>query len=309
MSGDSRRTAVTSRDSRRLAAIRATYDGRRRAGRAIDLRETELSASTVDAAIRESGTETETGIPTGAAEVLTIDCPSVDPLYEYVGVLRSEMRLDLRGALATLARSLGHTSDAEAELSSVREELADLSPPEIDLGHRRERVAAAGADEAELEERVATLRGRVQALRDCGTDEELEDAREALADAIAQLSDVRTERIAAEEALEAERRAARSVRDRRERRLRLQDREHNLERRARSELAAAVYDRFAAAIERVPGDATPGDEPSAYDGDDLTAALAIARAAPTDVPVVVACDRFESPTAAARRLGTPVIRV
>jgi hypothetical protein len=70
-----------------------------------------------------------------------------------------------------------------------------------------------------------------------------------------------------------------------------------------------MHDDFAAAVAAVPGDAHVGDEPGEYEGDPTTAALAVARVADVRAPIVLACRRFRSATAAADRLGAPVIRI
>ncbi|MFC6990001.1 hypothetical protein ACFQJD_17205 [Haloplanus sp. GCM10025708] len=178
----------------------------------------------------------------------------------------------------------------------------------IDVAAIRRRVAEAGDDEAHLRERVAALRGRVQALREADG-ETAADAEAELESAITELSEVETERIAAEQSLSRAEARERAARDRRERRLELADRLANLERGARADLAATVYDEFTAAVATLPGDGDAGGEPGEYDGDAVTAALGVARVAPLRAPVVLAADRFDDAATAADRLDAPVVRL
>lgn len=273
-----------------------TVDDRVFEGRAVDLTGVDVSASAVLEAIRGTGE---------GGSAVDVECPEPGPTHDHVGRL-PPTSFDRRGALAAAARSLGHESPASDRLADIREELASLPAPGVDLRSARRRVAEAGAEEERLRERVAELRGRLRARRETGAD--VEAVRAELSDAVARLSEVETERIAAEQALERAEAEARSARDRRERRLELEDRVANLERTVRADLAAAVWDRFREALDAVPGAATAGDEPGAYDGDDATAALAVARLAPLDAPVVVdGLDRVDGASEARAVVDAPVI--
>lgn len=217
-----------------------------------------------------------------------------------------------RAAFAAAARSRGHEAPERAELVATRRELAALPEPDAsgdvpDRDELRRRIAGAAADERRHRERVAELRGRLRALREAG--EGTEATATELADAVAALSEVETDRVAAEQALAAAERAARADRDRRERRLELEDGLRNLERAARASLAGVVEDEVAAALEAVPGDGRLPDSPGSYEGDRLTAALAALRIADLDAPVVLAADRFPDAEAAAATLSVPVVRV
>jgi chromosome segregation ATPase len=218
------------------------------------------------------------------------------------------MDLWLRGALAAAARSLGETAPQREALTAARAQLADADAPDVELAATRRRVAAAGDEEERLRERVATLRGRLHALDDAGVEAERAATAEELSTATRALTDAETERIAAEQRLATMTREARGVRDRRERRLELQDRVANLERRARAHLAGAVYERFRAAVSALPGEGEAGAEPGDYEGDPTTAALAAVRVADVAAPVVVATDRLGDAAAAATRLDAPVVR-
>jgi chromosome segregation ATPase len=266
-------------------------------GRALDV--SGIPPERLVAAVRE---------PEGAVE-----CPASGPAHEYVGLVREGRALSLRAALAAAARSRRQRAPQDRELARLERELAGLRAPDpetgaaADLRAAREAVAAAGEREEELAERVARLAGRVVARRDL--DEAVKGVQEELREAAAALSEARTERLAAEQRRDAARERAREARDRRERRLRLEDRIENRRRAARAHLADALYGEFRAAVEAVPGAAAPGTEPAEYRGDDTTAALAVARTAALDAPVVLAAGRFPDAEAAADCLDAPVLRV
>ncbi|MFC7114065.1 hypothetical protein ACFQH2_02445 [Natronoarchaeum sp. GCM10025703] len=263
-------------------------------GVAVDLRLWPITADEAAAAIR------------GCGEECTIDCPTPGPLFDALGVVDASLSLPLQRVLATVARRQGHR-EATGELASVRKELATLTPASCNLAEKRRQVADAGADESALAERVATLRGELLARKEAN--EDVSETEAALADAVAELTTVRTERLAAEQALERAQADARTIRDQRERRLRLQDRERNLTRALCRDLADNVYEAFADAVRTVPGTATPGNSATDYDGDDVTAALAVLRMLRTATPAVLAVDRFRSPEHAADVLGVPVVRI
>ncbi|QLH84884.1 hypothetical protein HZS54_02575 [Halosimplex pelagicum] len=216
------------------------------------------------------------------------------------------MCVRVRTALAAAARSRGGEAPQDEALADVREELAELTVPEPpDLDAPRERLA--GTDDAvdRIRERVAALRGRVQAGREA--DRDVSDLEAELAEATRELSERETERAAAREAVERAERRAHESRDARERRRRLQDREANLERRARAHLVDRIREEYERALATVPGGPGAVDDPFAVEG--ATAALAVGRVAEFRAPVVVACDRFESGAAAVEWLDATVIRV
>ena len=275
--------------------MRVIVDGRTYEGRAVDLTGTDVSVTAVVESI-------------GAADPpIHVDCPAPGDAHEHVRRLPPET-FDRRGALAAAARALGHASPARSALDDARAELADLSAPAVDVDAARRRVAETGEREDHLRERVAELRGRLQARRETGADTTAVEAQ--LNEATSRLAEAETERIAAEQALERAETVARDARDSRERRLELEDRVANREREVRRDLAAAVWDRFRTALRSVPGTATVGSTPGTYDGDRVTAALAVARLAPLDAPVVVdGLDRIDGAEAAASMLQAPVIYI
>jgi hypothetical protein len=274
--------------------MRVTVEDRSYKGRAIDLTGADVSAATVFRATR------------GETTRVRIDCPQPGRVHDHVGRLPPET-FDRRGALAAAARAQGYASPAESALDEARAELADMSPPSVDVSAARRRVAETGEAEDRLRERVAELRGRLQARRETGADTAAVEAQ--LHEAARQLSEAETERIAAEQALERAESEARAARDRRERRLELEDRVANLEREVRRELSAAVWDEFRAALRSVSA-MEAGATPGTYEGDPETAALAVARLAPLDAPVVVAgLDRIDDVATAASTLQSPVIYI
>jgi len=279
----------------------------RREGRAIDLRDRSVGAERVVAAVRRS----ESCDRDGAADSLRVECPAPGPVYGYVGRIGPETSVRTRTALAAAARSRGEETPVDPDLRAVRERLAELEvPPAPDLESARQRLAGTESAVTAGRERVAALRGRIEAARDAGR--ETADLEAELAEATRTLSERETERAAAREALDRARSTARESRDARDRRRRLEDRLANLERTARAALVDAVRGEFVAAVADVPGglaadpDASAPADPFAVD--DVTAALAVARVAALRAPVVLACDRFDAPSAAAW-LDAPVIRV
>ncbi|WP_435180606.1 hypothetical protein [Halorussus sp. AFM4] len=278
--------------------------GETRTGRAVDLRRVDrraadgLTPAAVAAAVRDESRDRDRSADGSS---LVVDCSAPGPVHGHVGVVRAEMDLADRAALAAAARSRGHAAPQADDLAAVEDRLADLDAPAVDLKAARRRVAETSDATEELRERVASLRGRVRALRDAGADPT--GAESDLADATRRLSEVETDRIAAQQALSRARERARDVRERRRERLRLADRADNLRRAARDHLADRLRDAVADAREAVPSEA---------DLDESTeTALAVARVAATDAPVVLARDvgAFDDAAAAARWLDGPVIRL
>ncbi|MDS0295829.1 hypothetical protein [Halogeometricum luteum] len=271
-------------------------DGGLHVGPVVDLRgvETAPGAATLRRAVAG-------GLPAEPAAPSVVR-PAPTPVHPFVARLSVGVSFDRRGALAALARLRGHDAGgALTELRRVREAIAETAPAEsTDLAAARRRAAEAGAETDRLRERAATVRGRVEAAREVGGDA-VEVAESDLSETMRRLSEAATERVAARQRLDALEAEARRARDSREARMRLEDRAANLERDARRTLAAAVRDAFAAAVAALP---------PAFDADSLSAALAVARAAPLRAPVVVdsaVVDRFGGLARAVRYLSAPVV--
>ncbi|PSQ16969.1 hypothetical protein BRD00_09315 [Halobacteriales archaeon QS_8_69_26] len=236
-----------------------------------------------------------------------IDLPEPGPLHDRLNPVEPGLSVSVRSALAAAARSRGLEAPQDDEIRRVEAELSGVDPEPVDAERARRRAAEAGDREAELSERVAELRGRVRAREAAGLD--AGDARERLSAAAGDLAETRTERLAAEQLLDRTRERARCQRDLRERRLRLEDRLGNLEREARAHLAAVLWDEFRDAVAAVPGDGRAGANPGSFEGDPVTAALAVFRVGDPEVPAVLACGRFSDAETAAEVLDAPVIRV
>jgi hypothetical protein len=219
-------------------------------------------------------------------------------LQEHVSVVTPGLAFDRQRALVAAARSRGVTSSVDEKLREARQQLAAIGDPVPSLEAVRRRVAESERDIERKRERVATLRGRVQAS-------DSEATRAEYRGAVRELAEAETERAAAREALATAREQARERRDERERRLRLEDRVGNLERRARSE----IRDSFEPVVDGIVP-TVPGAEAFRFEAaSSVTAALALVRAGVVRVPVVLACRRFPDRPAAESWLQTPVIRL
>ncbi|GGC51960.1 hypothetical protein GCM10007209_12050 [Haloferax sulfurifontis] len=273
---------------------------------------------------------------TDAPGTLRIDCPSPGPGHDRLGrvPVSAPSPSPSRGwLLAAAGRSHGRRSPVADDLARLEAKLAehrDDAAEEAEADERerpdtsaaalrdaRRRVAAAGEDESRLRERVAALRGRVNAHRDAGDDEATAAAREELVSAATELSEVETERVAAEQRLSALERAVRAERDGREARLKLEDAVENRRREARAHFAAELGAEFEAALRdlaSLPATATATaavdspPEPPALESDPVARALAAVRLADLSAPVVLSCGRFSDAEAAADWLGVPVVR-
>lgn len=268
--------------------------GEVRRGRAIDARDATVDPSGLFEAIRTGEPPVRSSLPPG-------------PVHEHVGLVELGMHLPLRTALAAAARSRGVLTEFDDAIARLESDIAAIDPGSVDLGPARERAAAAGQDLAALRERVATLRGHVDADRTAGrpTDAATADLREA----VTALSEAETDAIAAEQALAAAERGARAARDDRDRRLGLADRRDNLVRRARTVLAERTYPRFRRALDALPVEASAGEEPADFEGAVTAAALAVTRIAALRAPVVVVDGPFSRPVEARAALDAPVVLV
>lgn len=264
-----------------------------REGRAIDVRGRSIRPDALLDAIRE-----DDGF---------VECPRPGRMYDHVGRLEPDMHLSLRAALAAAARSRGLRSSYDEKLDELDREIASIEVESVDLAAARERKATAGADVAALRERVARLRGRLEAAREAGR--ETGEASAELRDAITALSEAETAELAAEQALDRAEREARAARDERERRLALVDERENLARRARAELARREFPRFRRGIAALPARTPVGAEHETFDGDDFVAGMAVARIASVRAPIVLADGPFDEAVTARAALDAPVVLV
>ena len=237
-------------------------------------------------------------------ERLAVTAPDPHDVHEYVGCLRPSIGLRTRTALAVAGRSRGLSTPHDETRQRTAERLDTLTVDEADLADRRQAVAEASEQTQHLRERVAEARGRLREREENGlpTDE----AAAKLEDAIAELSAVETAAVAATQRLERASAAAVDRREVRERRMELEDRIANLNRRARAFLVDQLHEEYVDALEGVPGKQVPEDP---FEADGLTAALAVGRVADLDAPVVRACSRFDSARAASEWLGAPVVDI
>lgn len=245
----------------------------------------------------------------GRADGVRVDCPQPQPVHDHVGYIHSEMGVRIRTALARAGRSRGLTTEFDEEIASIEAEIEQLDSKltetkEAEPAQFRERLAEKQRTIVELRETVEAARGRLRACRE--NDIETDAALDDLEAAISELAEHETEVTAARERLDRARSQRRKRRDIREHRLRLEDRRENRKREARASLVARLREKFRAAVATVPGEQTPADP---FDARPVVAALAVARVAALDAPVVLDCDRFDSPRAASEWLDAPVVNV
>lgn len=262
-------------------------------GRAIDLSAASLDAGVVIRAIRNGTESTSNG-------ELTVERADPGTIHEHVGWITHGMSLRLRAALAAVARSRGQSAPQDMERKRILERIDALPTATVETVPTRKRLAATNEEIDRQREQVARLQGQVQALRKIES-EDLPEAIGALERAIRELSELETERAAAEQALERKRNRRRQLHDIRDERLALEDRAANLARDAREHLAARIEAEFEDTITTVPGTTAPGA------ADHVTAGLAIARLGVIEAPIVLECDRFTNARAAADWLDAPVV--
>ncbi|GAA0648964.1 DUF7856 family protein [Salarchaeum japonicum] len=244
--------------------MRLAVAGVRASGRALDLRGRDIDPHQLLAAIRD---------PDGELVV----CRRPGPAHRHVGHIAAPADPPSTDALAAVAAS----RDLEPESGR----------PPTDATAERRAVAAATADVVALRERVERASGRLEALRDLDADTDA--AAADLRRATLELTDAETERVAAEQRLDAAEAWLRRERDRRERGLRRADaRRNHPERRTR-----ALAERARPLVERARA-AVPDWNPNA---------LAAARAARLSAPVLVEDGPFRHPGQAAACLDAPVI--
>jgi hypothetical protein len=282
--------------------VRVEYGAASWSGPAVDLRAVDVSAAAVATAVRAPG-----AVVGDDGRELRVHCEPPGRVFEAVGVVSPDVAVDVRAAVAAAARSREGSVDGVEALAAAREELAGVEVPEVDVSAARERVAEARAAADAVTADVAAARGAVQAREDLDAD--VDAGRERLRAAVADASERETELVAAEQALARERERAREARDARDRRLSLADRVGRLEREVRANRVAATWPAFRDAVAAVPGGDVDdvGVEPGSFAGDDVTAALAVARVADVAAPVVVGVERFDDAETAHRVLDAPVV--
>ncbi|MFB6142618.1 MAG: hypothetical protein ABEJ30_04665 [Halorientalis sp.] len=270
-----------------------TVDGHVRTGRVIDARPLPVDADAVVAAVRGES----------APPDVAIEAPAPGPLHERIGHVHPGMGLRVRTALAEAGRTRGLSAPEDEALAEARERLASLDIPDDAGASLGGTAPETGADVDALREEVATLRGRVGALRERDADPGETEA--ALRRAVTRLSEVETERVADRQRRDAARSRLRDARDVHERRLELEDEIANLERAARASLVDRLADEYRRAVAEAPGP-TPQDH---FAADAVTAAFAVGRVAAVDGPVVLTADRFPAPAAAADWFEAPVVKL
>lgn len=265
-----------------------------RRGRAIDARSLDLGLDPQD--IVESLRDTEDD---------RLRSPDPGPVHDHVGVIQEGMSISLHAAVAAAARSVDAETPYDAEIERLTEERAAIEIESVSMAEARSELADVTEDVQRLREEVARIGGAVETRRSMDADPTTAEAR--LEEVAAELAEAETRRIAAEQRYERLQQRAAVQRDRRDRRMELGDRLENRRRAARSYLVEHHYPSFRQAIEAIPGRARPGDRPSAFDGDAVTAALAIARMAEVEAPLVIAVDRFSGAEQVADLLESPVM--
>lgn len=246
--------------------------------------------------------------PVGEAPSVAVSAPPTGPAHEHVGCVRPEMGLRTRTALAAAGRARGLSTPVDDELARVRERLGELPTGNVTTERERRRVAETTTETERLRERVAAARGELSAAGAGETAGDGDGPRQRLLSAIAELSEVETTAAAARERLERKRREARATRDALDRRLALEDRAGNLERAGRAHLVATLETAYAEAVAAVPG-ADAADAADPFAAEPVVAALAVARVASPEAPVVVSCERFADAESARAWLDAPVIYI
>ncbi|RLM56589.1 hypothetical protein DVK02_08810 [Halobellus sp. Atlit-31R] len=279
-------------DDATAAGIRILLpDGATHEGPIVDFRD-DSSAPTRDALRRAI----RSGCPT-VADAPAVYGPPPQSVHTHVGCLTAATSVTRRPALAAAAAARGIETPHDDALREARRTLRGSTPGDVDaakLRTARRQAAEAGAERERLRERVATIRGRVNALRDTDADvrdaDALDDAEASLSEATRRLSEVSTERVAATQRLRLLEDRARSARDARSARLRAEDRVGNLERAVRDARVATVEEEFAAARRAVSSraDWEHSGLTDAESTRELSDALAVARIAPLRAPVLVA---------------------
>lgn len=278
--------------------MKVTLAGTEYRGRAVTL-PVDADARTVARAVRDgvaSDGETSDG-------TVRVQSRRPYPVHERVGCIHAEMGVRVRTALAGAARARGLSTPLDSEIRACRDRIASLSVEEVSTADERQAVAAASTATERLREEVAEMRGELTARR-ADDRSEATAVAEQFRESARDLSEAETTAVAARQDLARRRREARAARDTLERRLELEDELANLRREARTHLVEVARDAYVSAVSAVPGASVPTDP---FDVDAVTAALAVARVADFDAPVVLACDTFRTARAASAWLDAPVI--
>jgi hypothetical protein len=202
------------------------------------------------------------------------------------------------------------SADTDHAASADTDSATSADTDHAELTAARRQTARVGDSVEKLRERVAALRGELQATK--AADGETEAASASLREAVKSLTEAEADRIAADQRLSRQSRRVRERRSALRRRLRARDERRNRAREARGHLGEAVYDELSAAMEAVErlterGPASSGERPAAFEGDRVAAHLAAIAVADTAEPVVVGIEAFTSAAEAAELLGTPVV--
>ncbi|MDR5672737.1 hypothetical protein RH858_06185 [Halalkaliarchaeum sp. AArc-GB] len=257
-----------------------------------DLRGFAISPAAAHAAIRDGTRIDEPAAASRPERDASERRPDEPDAYDVLGPI-GKSETTVRRLVAAAARTRGATTshddvirDLEAELASI-----EVPKPEREIEAAKRKVVDATKNEAELRERIASLRGRLRTERELG--EPTEETAEALEAAVAELSEVSTDRIAADQALEAAKRDARNARSVRDRRMKLQDRLENRRREARAALVDALFDEFEAIRERV-GSLVDEDSDGAIGSKFGGTASQLAAVALADLEVPIVVDAHET---------------
>lgn len=259
-------------------------------GRAVSVTES-VDAEAVVAAVRGS-----------AEEGIEIDCEHPTPLHDRIGHVHDEMGLRTRTALAEAGRTRGVETPYDEDIDHLSAEVAAISVEQIGIERYREALAAGREETDALREAVAATRGRLAAHREQGLDtDELERELEAT---VRELAETETSATATGQQLGRTREELRAARDRRERKLELQDRLANRRRDARRWLVDHLEAEYASAVRGLAGEST-----DPFECAPTTASLAVGSVAEYAAPLVLETSPFESAAGAHDYLGGPVVRL
>ena len=260
-----------------------------RRGSAVTVQQ-DVAADSLVAAVR--GTE-----PT---QNVWVDCEAPTAVHGRIGHIHAEMKLRTRTALAAAGRTRGYETPYDEEIEHIEAELSSISLEETEAESHRRELAAGREQTGALREAVAATRGRLAAHREHGLDTEaLEQELEAK---IRELAETETSATAADQRLERTREKAQTLRDRRERKFKLEDQLANRRRDARRWVVKQLEPEYERAVQELAG--AQGDP---FECDPTTASLAVGKVAEYTAPLVLETAPFESAEAAHDWLGGPVI--